>query len=123
MMCFSLFTAFCGIAWNYATLLISRVGVALGEAGTAAPSQSIIADLYPRERRTLALSIFSVASKPGGFVAFVAGGWFAEWFGWRATFLLLGVPGILLACATWRSEEHTSALQSLMRLSYAVFCL
>src|SRR3546814_16417131 len=78
MMCFSLFTAFCGIAWNYATLLISRVGVALGEAGTAAPSQSIIADLYPRERRTLALSIFSVASKPGGFVAFVAGGWFAE---------------------------------------------
>src|SRR3546814_6674150 len=66
MMCFSLFTAFCGIAWNYATLLISRVGVALGEAGTAAPSQSIIADLYPRERRTLALSIFSVASKPGG---------------------------------------------------------
>src|SRR3546814_8788390 len=43
MMCFSLFTAFCGIAWNYATLLISRVGVALGEAGTAAPSQSTIA--------------------------------------------------------------------------------
>src|SRR3546814_8294251 len=101
MMCFSLFTAFFGIALNYATLLISRVGVALGEAGTAAPSQSIIADLYPRERRTLALSIFSVASKPGGFVAFVAGGWFAEWFGWRATFLLLGVPGFLLACATW----------------------
>src|SRR3546814_7874992 len=30
---------------------------------------------------------------------------------------LLGVPGI------WRSEEHTSALQSLMRISYAVFCL
>src|SRR3546814_10299496 len=25
--------------------------------------------------------------------------------------------------AAWRSEEHTSELQSLMRLSYAVFCL
>src|SRR3546814_9389261 len=24
---------------------------------------------------------------------------------------------------TWRSEEHTSELQSLMRISYAVFCL
>src|SRR3546814_10332222 len=24
---------------------------------------------------------------------------------------------------TWRSEEHTSELQSLMRTSYAVFCL
>src|SRR3546814_1108293 len=25
--------------------------------------------------------------------------------------------------AAWRSEEHTSELQSLMRISYAVFCL
>src|SRR3546814_10059118 len=25
--------------------------------------------------------------------------------------------------ALWRSEEHTSELQSLMRISYAVFCL
>src|SRR3546814_5397403 len=25
--------------------------------------------------------------------------------------------------STWRSEEHTSELQSLMRISYAVFCL
>src|SRR3546814_4146138 len=28
-----------------------------------------------------------------------------------------------LASQHWRSEEHTSALQSLMRISYAVFCL
>src|SRR3546814_5589676 len=28
-----------------------------------------------------------------------------------------------LARAAWRSEEHTSELQSLMRISYAVFCL
>src|SRR3546814_8962394 len=27
------------------------------------------------------------------------------------------------AIAPWRSEEHTSELQSLMRISYAVFCL
>src|SRR3546814_2950533 len=27
------------------------------------------------------------------------------------------------ACASRRSEEHTSELQSLMRISYAVFCL
>src|SRR3546814_2806963 len=26
-------------------------------------------------------------------------------------------------CGPWRSEEHTSELQSLMRISYAVFCL
>src|SRR3546814_3915621 len=27
------------------------------------------------------------------------------------------------ALSVWRSEEHTSELQSLMRISYAVFCL
>src|SRR3546814_7689071 len=34
-------------------------------------------------------------------------------------------PGVPLAAftATARSEEHTSELQSLMRISYAVFCL
>src|SRR3546814_5092421 len=30
---------------------------------------------------------------------------------------------VILACASMRSEEHTSELQSLMRISYAVFCL
>src|SRR3546814_2928113 len=31
--------------------------------------------------------------------------------------------GFLPAVGTLRSEEHTSELQSLMRISYAVFCL
>src|SRR3546814_7466169 len=30
---------------------------------------------------------------------------------------------VIAAMACWRSEEHTSELQSLMRISYAVFCL
>src|SRR3546814_5178911 len=35
----------------------------------------------------------------------------------------LGVIGAVLAAMLTRSEEHTSELQSLMRISYAVFCL
>src|SRR3546814_7064984 len=41
----------------------------------------------------------------------------------------LAVAAVLLALTVWiamrmsRSEEHTSELQSLMRISYAVFCL
>src|SRR3546814_4850232 len=30
---------------------------------------------------------------------------------------------LVLSCLVLRSEEHTSELQSLMRISYAVFCL
>src|SRR3546814_4579085 len=39
---------------------------------------------------------------------------------------VLGFTAMLYALARWdrsRSEEHTSELQSLMRISYAVFCL
>src|SRR3546814_4586366 len=44
--------------------------------------------------------------------------------GLRATFGL-AQKGLRTACITkvFRSEEHTSELQSLMRISYAVFCL
>src|SRR3546814_4792895 len=39
----------------------------------------------------------------------------------QGTIFLAGPP--LVKAATGRSEEHTSELQSLMRISYAVFCL
>lgn len=101
MALFSAATAFCGIASNYAMLVVSRLGVAAGEAGTTAPSQSLIADSYPIKERTFALAIFSVASKPGGFIAFLAGGWITAWLGWRATFLIFGLPGLAIALAAW----------------------
>src|SRR3546814_8210669 len=37
--------------------------------------------------------------------------------------LVVGVVGMGLELCLRRSEEHTSELQSLMRISYAVFCL
>src|SRR3546814_5010169 len=36
---------------------------------------------------------------------------------------VFGTPAPELVAAAERSEEHTSELQSLMRISYAVFCL
>src|SRR3546814_9703136 len=37
--------------------------------------------------------------------------------------VVLGGAGAIVITLFWRSEEHTSELQSLMRISYAVFCL
>src|SRR3546814_1992531 len=58
-----------------------------------------------------------------GYRAF-RNGWFpsaCQLFGWRLNCLDAAVPAG--AQAQRRSEEHTSELQSLMRISYAVFCL
>src|SRR3546814_9308450 len=38
-------------------------------------------------------------------------------------YTLIGTHHFVFSAIPWRSEEHTSELQSLMRISYAVFCL
>src|SRR3546814_8956555 len=45
---------------------------------------------------------------------------FSPWGRWRR---LAAQRKVAAAAKAWRSEEHTSELQSLMRISYAVFCL
>src|SRR3546814_7867166 len=43
--------------------------------------------------------------------------------GWHDHVIFTSGAGEAIAIALTRSEEHTSELQSLMRISYAVFCL
>lgn len=93
----SLMTALCGMAANYLQLLLLRIGVGVGEAGSNPPSHSIIADLYPPERRATAMAIFGTGINWGILIGFLLGGWINEWFGWRTAFIVVGVPGLLLA--------------------------
>jgi predicted MFS family arabinose efflux permease len=90
-------TALCGSAANFTQLLLVRIGVGVGEAGSNPPSHSIIADLYPPERRATAMAIFGTGINWGILIGFLVGGWINEWYGWRTAFVVVGLPGILLA--------------------------
>lgn len=93
----SAMTALSGAAQNFVHLLLIRIGVGVGEAGGSPPSHSMISDIFPRHRRALALSIFSMGVYFGYLVAYSLGGWVAEDLGWRMTFVIVGLPGVLLA--------------------------
>ena len=93
----SLMTALCGMASSFTQLLLARIGVGIGEAGASPPSHSIISDYYPFESRGRALSIYSMGIYIGILIGFLAGGWIDEFFGWRMAFLVVGLPGVLLA--------------------------
>ncbi|NIJ08102.1 putative MFS family arabinose efflux permease [Sphingomonas vulcanisoli] len=93
----SIATAACGLARGLPQLLVARIGVGIGEAGYVPAAQSIIADLWPRERRATALALFSIGIPVGILIGAVAGGWIADALGWRAAFLVLGIPGVALA--------------------------
>ncbi len=93
----SLMTAISGFVQNYTQLLLARVGVGIGEAGGSPPSHSIVSDIFPPKQRASALSFYSTGVNLGIMFGFLFGGWLNEFFGWRAAFMVVGVPGILLA--------------------------
>ncbi len=93
----SLMTALCAAATNFMQLLLLRIGVGVGEAGSNPPSHSMIADLYPPEKRSTAMAIFGTGINWGILIGFLVGGWINEWYGWRTAFVVVGLPGIFLA--------------------------
>lgn len=93
----SAMTTLSGMAQNFIQLLLARIGVGIGEAGGSPPAHSIISDLYPPKKRATALAIYSTGISIGILLGFLIGGWVNQYLGWRMTFLVVGVPGILLA--------------------------
>jgi predicted MFS family arabinose efflux permease len=91
------FTALQGAAQSFWQLMLFRIGVGVGEAGCSPPSHSILADYYPPNRRATALGIYSLGIPVGILFGFFVGGWMEEFFGWRWAFVVVGVPGLLLA--------------------------
>lgn len=93
----SAMTALSGFATSYWQLLIARIGVGIGEAGGSPPSHSLIADYFTPNRRSSALGIYALGIPIGILFGNLAGGWVNEFFGWRNAFLVVGIPGIILA--------------------------
>jgi MFS family permease len=90
-------TALCGLARSYGELLLTRFAVGIGEAGGTPPSTSILADKFPPATRPMALTIFALGACLGSWLGSSVAGAAAERGGWRLAFLVLGIPGVLLA--------------------------
>lgn len=95
------FTALCGIAQNFVQLLLYRVGVGVGEAGCSPPAHSLITDYFPAKKRASALSVYAFGIPLGTMIGAISGGWIVQNFGWREAFLVVGLPGIVLALIVW----------------------
>jgi predicted MFS family arabinose efflux permease len=93
----SLMTALSGAARGFASLAMLRVGVGIGEAGCSPPSHSLISDYFPPNQRARAMGFFSAGSQAGAAFGWLLGGWLYLYFGWRYAFVVVGVPGLLLA--------------------------
>src|SRR6185437_14560835 len=93
----SLATGLSGLARSYLQLLAARAVVGIGEAayGTIAPA--VLADYFEPSVRGRVFAVFGMAIPVGAALGYIVGGLMDHAFGWRAAFLVAGLPGIALA--------------------------
>ncbi|RYY27662.1 MAG: MFS transporter [Sphingomonadales bacterium] len=118
----SAFTAATALAGNFVQMLLLRLGVGIGEAGGAPPSQSLIADRFPPNKRSGALAIFAIGAPVGGAIGLIGGGMLEGMIGWRWTMVCAGLPGIvigLLVLMTLRDPGHSVAREKVVMPSMA----
>lgn len=108
----SLATAACGLSKNFIQMFLSRLSVGAGEAALSPAFYSIVADLFPKEKLGRALGVYAIGAFIGSGLAFLIGGYvigllkdvsfvslpmIGEIKTWQLTFMIVGLPGILLA--------------------------
>src|SRR5690606_13363395 len=93
----SAMTALCGLAAGYFTLLLARMGVAVGEAAHQPSIMSMVGDLYPPRRRGLAIGCIAIGSSVGIALGAYIAGWLSDNHGWRVAFFVMGLPGLFVA--------------------------
>lgn len=67
-------TILCGLSTTYGMLFFARMGVGIGEAALTPTAYSLIADLFPPERRGRAMGVFTTATFMGSGLSLLAGG-------------------------------------------------
>ena len=92
----SALTALGGFALGMKTLLLSRIGVAVGESALTPAAHSIIADYTDKATRPKAIATYSLGLAIGTFLALSLGGFLNDQFGWRTTLFIIGSTGIVL---------------------------
>ena len=92
----SAMTLACGFAVNFATLLLGRVGVGIGEAGALPITNSLISDHFPPSRRGSMVALTLLGGPLGFLFGQSIGGLLASIWGWRSAFFAMGIPGALV---------------------------
>lgn len=90
-------TVVCGMAQNFTQLLLARIGVGVGEAGCTPAAHSLITDRVEPAKRASAIAFYGLGIPIGSLLGLIVGGLVNDLWGWRIAFMVVGVPGILLA--------------------------
>ena len=97
----SLLTALTGAAWNFISLLVIRFLFGMGEAGAFPGMSRAVYSWVPFNERGLILGLNFSGSRLGAAFALPLVAWLIDQFGWRESFLILGMVGVVWAVTWW----------------------
>lgn len=86
-----------GLAASFTGLIFARMAVAGAESGGNPTSVSLISDYFPRNRRATAIGFYFSHGALALFIVFSLAGVIAANYGWRAAFLMAGIPGLVFS--------------------------
>src|SRR5262244_1984001 len=116
----SVMTALCAVAGNFWSLFAARMGVGVGEATLGPAAMSLTTDSFPKEKLGGALSVYAMGIFIGSGLALIVGGAVTEAVkgmpavalpivgsiaSWRLTFLIVGLPGLLVGLLIYTVRE------------------
>ncbi|MCB2109061.1 MAG: MFS transporter [Rhodobacteraceae bacterium] len=116
----SVMTAASGFAKNFTHLFMARIGVGLGESVLTPSAVSMISDYFPKEKRGRAISLYMTGISLGTAIGSILGGWivgsvtstptvtlplFGTIESWKATFIVVGLPGLVLSALVFMVRE------------------
>jgi len=108
---FALFSFGTGVAFFVWLLVIVRAGSGVGQATALPTHNSLISDWFPIAARPRVFSVYRLANAVGALVGPLMAGLVAAWLGWRAPFIVLAVPTIILVILGLRLVEPVRGVQ------------
>jgi len=102
----SVATAACAFAPGYGALLAARLGIGVGQAGFGPAGSAVLGAAYPSERRATVLGVFQMGAPIGVVTGSVVGSLVAARWGWRPAFLVVALPGLVLALLALRLRDY-----------------
>jgi len=90
-------TVACAFTKTFPQLLVARSAIGIGEAGYAPAGTAMLSGLFPPEKRSRMMGLWSISIPLGIAVGIGLGGYIATHWGWRHAFGLVAIPGAIVA--------------------------
>ncbi|HXC96159.1 MAG TPA: MFS transporter [Edaphobacter sp.] len=82
---------------SYDSLNLRHAALGIGEASFGIFAPALLSDFYPEDQRNRVLTIFNIALFVGAALGYIIGGTVGEHYGWRRSFIVSAIPGVIIA--------------------------